>query len=88
MILDTKNIHHKSSELAPGQCQNSYGHGYMLSNNTKVQLNICEFITSESKKGVSSAKNYPSGSFLGWKICKESQNYRTCKYITGGLYEI
>lgn len=73
MILDTKNIHHKSSELAPGQCQNAYGHGYMLSNNTKVQLNICEFITSESKKGVSSAKNYPSGSFLDGRYVKKAK---------------
>jgi len=65
MLLDAKSTKHKSSELSPNnQCQNQWGHGYMLSNNSKVQLSICEFITSQSESGKSSAKNYPSGSFL------------------------
>lgn len=65
MILDTKSTSHTSAQLAPNnQCQNKYGHGYMLNNNKDVQLSICEFITSQSSKGISSAKNYPSGNFL------------------------
>lgn len=65
MILDTKSTSHKSSELSPNnQCQNKYGHGYMSNNNTQVQLSVCEFITSQSASGISSAMNYPSGSFL------------------------
>lgn len=65
MILDTKSTSHTSAQLAPNnQCQNKNGHGYMLNNNKDVQLSICEFITSQSSKGISSAKNYPSGNFL------------------------
>lgn len=65
MLLDAKSTKHTSSELSPNnQCQNAWGHGYMLSNNSKVQLSICEFITSQSVSGKSSAKSYPSGSFL------------------------
>lgn len=65
MILDTKSTRHTSAELSPNnQCQNEWGHGYMMSNNTKVQLNVCEFITSQSISGAGSATRYPSGSFL------------------------
>ena len=45
----------------------------MMSNNRKVQLSICEFITSQSTKGVSSAKNYPSGSFLDGRYVKSAK---------------
>lgn len=68
MLLDTKSKHHTSAELsansttATPQCQNDWGHGYMLNNDT-VQLSICEFIVSQSN-GAGSAKAYPSGSFL------------------------
>ena len=65
MLLDTKSTSHTSLQLSPNnQCQNEYGHGYMRNNNTQVQLSVCEFITSQSQSGISSAKNYPSGSFL------------------------
>ena len=65
MLLDTKSTKHTSSELSPNnQCQNQWGHGYMLNNNSTVQLSICEFITSQSVSGKSSAKSYPSGNFL------------------------
>ncbi|BCN31907.1 hypothetical protein bsdtb5_32020 [Anaeromicropila herbilytica] len=30
----------------------------------KVQLSVCEFITSQSVSGKSIAKDYPSGDFL------------------------
>lgn len=74
MLLDVKSTNHKSSELSPNnQCQNAWGHGYMMSNNRKVQLSICEFITSQSSKGVSSAKNYPSGSFLDGRYVKSAK---------------
>ena len=74
MLLDVKSTKHKSSELSPNnQCQNAWGHGYMMSNNRKVQLSICEFITSQSTKGVSSAKNYPSGSFLDGRYVKSAK---------------
>lgn len=74
MILDTKSTKHTSSELSPNnQCQNAWGHGYMSDNNSKVQLSICEFITSQSSAGVSSAKNYPSGSFLSGRYVKSAK---------------
>ena len=74
MILDTKSKKHKSSELSPkNQCQNEWGHGYMLENNAKVQLSICEFITSKTKNGVGSAKNYPSGAFLKDRYVKKAK---------------
>lgn len=65
MLLDTKSTTHKSKDLSSNnQCQNKYGHGYMQNNNTQVQLSVCEFITSQSQSGISSAKKYPSGNFL------------------------
>ena len=66
MILDTKSVTHPSSDLIDNnQCQiKGIGHGYMSDNNSKVQLSICEFITSQSLSGKYSAKDYPSGSFL------------------------
>ncbi|MCI5584044.1 MAG: peptidoglycan-binding protein [Lachnospiraceae bacterium] len=74
MLLDMKSTKHKSSELSPNnQCQNAWGHGYMSDNNSKVQLSICEFITSQSSKGVSSAKNYPGGTFLNDRYVKSAQ---------------
>lgn len=51
-----------NSTTATPQCQNDWGHGYMLNNDT-VQLSICEFIVSQAN-GAGSAKAYPSGSFL------------------------
>lgn len=65
MVLDEKNTNHKSEELSPNnQCQNAWGHGYMKKNNSKVQLNVCEFITSRSLKDKHSALDYPGGAFL------------------------
>ncbi len=69
LILDTKSQKHRSSELransSPGapQCQNQYGHGYMLNGGKTVQLSICEFIVSESN-GAGSATRYTNGEFL------------------------
>ncbi len=76
MLLDVKSTKHKSSELSPdNQCQNAWGHGYMSDNNSKVQLSICEFITSQTPKGVSSAKNCPSasGTFLDSRYVKSAK---------------
>jgi peptidoglycan hydrolase-like protein with peptidoglycan-binding domain len=74
MLLDVKSTKHKSSELSSNnQCQNAWGHGYMSDNNNKVQLSICEFITSQTPKGVSSAKNCPSGTFLDGRYVKSAK---------------
>lgn len=74
MLLDVKSTKHKSSELSPNnQCQNAWGHGYMSDNNSKVQLSICEFITSQTPNGVSSAKNCPSGAFLNGRYVKSAK---------------
>ena len=74
MLLDAKSTKHTSKDLAPNnQCQNQWGHGYMLDNNKKVQLSICEFITSQSVSGKSSAKSYPSGSFLSGRYVKSAK---------------
>ncbi|MCF0130891.1 MAG: peptidoglycan-binding protein [Pseudobutyrivibrio sp.] len=75
MLLDTKSTKHKSSELANGQCQNSYGHGYVLKDGS-VQLSVCEFITSQSMSaadGGTSAKNYASGGFLANRSVAEAK---------------
>ena len=45
----------------------------MSENNTKVQLSICEFITSKTKNGVGSAKNCPSGTFLKGQYVKKAK---------------
>lgn len=69
LILDTKSKNHSSSELQANsnsstpQCQNQYGHGYMLNGGESVQLSVCEFIVSESN-GKGSAVNYSNGEFL------------------------
>ncbi|MBP5598867.1 MAG: peptidoglycan-binding protein [Lachnospiraceae bacterium] len=63
MILDVKSNKHRSSELSEDQCQNQWGHGYMIGKNT-VQLSVCEFILSQDKYNASNASSYPSGNFL------------------------
>ena len=63
LILDTKSTTHSIKELSPNnQCQNEWGHGYMISE-SKVQLSICEFITA-SDYTIKSATEAPSGEFL------------------------
>lgn len=68
MILDTKSTTHTSAELSANssgqnpQCQNEWGHGYIVNGN-QVQLSICEFIVAVSNGGGSAIK-YVSGSFL------------------------
>lgn len=74
MILDTKSKSHRSSDLSSrNQCQNKWGHGYMLENNKKVQLSICEFIVAKSKEKVYSAKDYDSGAFLKDRYVKSAK---------------
>ena len=69
LILDTKSKNHTSAELQANsntstpQCQNEYGHGYMLNNGKNVQLSVCEFIVSKSN-GAGSATQYENGEFL------------------------
>ena len=69
LILDTKCNKHDSAKLQENsdstnpQCQNEYGHGYMINNNKKVQLSVCEFIVSKSN-GEGSATKYSNGKFL------------------------
>ena len=71
MILDTKSNQHPREELVKNsskerpQCQNEWGHGYMVKDDT-VQLSICEFIVT-SNNGNGSAIFYPSGAFLNKK---------------------
>ena len=77
LLLDTKSKKHDSKELAANssaetpQCQNAWGHGYMLKDGS-VQLSICEFIVSQSN-GKYSAKNYPSGKFLEGRYVTEAK---------------
>ena len=77
LILDVKSKNHSSSELQSNsnpntpQCQNQYGHGYMLNGGTIVQLSICEFIVSESN-GKGSATNYSNGEFLKSRYVKQA----------------
>lgn len=74
MLLDTKSNKHESKDLIKSnQCQNEWGHGYMFENNTKVQLNICEFIISKRKEGAESAKLYKSGEFLKNRYVKRAK---------------
>ena len=69
-IYGYKNNYRKNHKILS---KNEWGHGYMSENNTKVQLSICEFITSKTKNGVGSAKNYPSGAFLKDRYVKKAK---------------
>lgn len=72
LILDVKYTKHTEDELAGNnQCQNEWGHGYMLDPNT-VQLNVCEFITA-GNCSVDSAKHAESGAFLRERRVVEAQ---------------
>ena len=72
LILDVKNTKHTQAQLSPNkQCQNEWGHGYMLDENI-VQLNVCEFITA-GNCSVDSAKYAESGTFLRGRRVVEAQ---------------
>ncbi len=71
LILDTKCTTHTSAELANGQVQCEYGHGYVSGD--KVQLNICEFIMAKQPDDtVYSAMNAQSGGFLRGRYVTEA----------------
>lgn len=63
LLVDTKCIEHEAKDLAPIQCQNYWGHGYMIDDDT-VQLCVCEFVDAGDERAHSSAKFYPSGQDL------------------------
>ena len=72
LILDTKCTSHTSAELANGQVQCEYGHGYVVSGD-KVQLSICEFIMAKQLDDtVNSAMNAQSGGFLRGRYVTEA----------------
>lgn len=69
VLCDTKDIHHEEKELKPEsedgqwQCQNYWGHGYMTTDQSKVQMCACEFVAAgDVDKG--SAKNYSNAKSL------------------------
>ncbi len=69
VLCDTKDIHHEEKALMPKaegaqwQCQNYWGHGYMTSDQSKVQMCACEFVAAgDQDKG--SAKNYSNANSL------------------------
>lgn len=72
LILDVKHTGHTQDELDDNnQCQNEWGHGYMLKPNI-VQLSVCEFITA-GNCSVDNAKHAESGAFLRGRRVVEAQ---------------
>jgi peptidoglycan hydrolase-like protein with peptidoglycan-binding domain len=70
LILDTKSTNHtkevleKNNKGSEPQCQNPWGHGYMIKDDV-VQMCPCEFIVNkEVEEGKGSAKDYTKGAFL------------------------